>query len=237
MVIITGVSKGIGKALAEAYLNQGVKVIGIGRKNTLEHENYEFHEADLSIHDQVLLLLPLIKMWAQNEKELTFIHNAGVIGEINRFSTKSNDTAKVFQINVFSGIEIAHTILQNRPKDRTFNCIFMSSGAGKRPVPSWSAYCSSKAAVDLFLQTVYQEEIELGRTHFRCHSISPGVVDTDMQAEIRRTREADFSSRNTFKSYYDRLELENPRSVAKKIVQFLEKSEENQVVISVKDFR
>jgi hypothetical protein len=58
-----------------------------------------------------------------------------------------------------------------------------------------------------------------------------------MQAEIRRTREADFSSRNTFKSYYDRLELENPRSVAKKIVHFLEKSEENQVVISVKDFR
>lgn len=237
MVIITGVSKGIGKALAEAYLTQGVKVIGIGRKNTIEHENYEFHEVDLSIHDQVLLLLPLIKMWAQNEKELTFIHNAGVIGEINRFSTKSNDTAKVFQINVFSGIEIAHTILHNRPKDKVLNCIFMSSGAGKRPVPSWSAYCSSKAAVDLFLQTVYQEEIELGRTNFRCHSISPGVVDTDMQAEIRRTREADFSSRNTFKSYYDRLELENPRSVAKKIILFLEKSEENQVVISVKDFR
>jgi benzil reductase ((S)-benzoin forming) len=102
---------------------------------------------------------------------------------------------------------------------------------------TWAAYCASKSAVDLFLQTVHLEEEELGRRNFRCFSVSPGVVDTDMQAQIRKTKVDLFSTRNTFKGYYDKLELENPRSIAKKLILFLQKAEENHVLVSLKDFR
>ena len=46
--IITGVSRGMGKAIAEHYLNTGNKVIGIGRSHTIEDPNFEFISCDLS---------------------------------------------------------------------------------------------------------------------------------------------------------------------------------------------
>ena len=190
MVIITGTSRGIGKAIAEHYLSEGKTVIGIGRNHTIEHSNYTPVMCDLSIPDSVeKLSFPDL-----NSHELVFINNAGILGAVNYFERLPGDElAKVMQVNLFSGAMILQKLLQQTDKNLSFKAVFISSGAGKNPVASWASYCASKAAVDLFCQTIQLEEHQLGRSTFSCLSVAPGVVDTEMQSLIRSSSKETFS--------------------------------------------
>ena len=123
MIVITGTSKGIGKALAETYLATGEKVIGISRSNAIENENFEFFNVDLLQSITISELSPLIKVWCKSAQNLTFIHNAGVLGEIDRFSQKTDDTKSVFQVDLFAGIELLHLFLKFRSKEQHFDCV------------------------------------------------------------------------------------------------------------------
>jgi benzil reductase ((S)-benzoin forming) len=80
-----------------------------------------------------------------------------------------------------------------RRRDATGVLINISSGAGQKPVSGWSAYCASKAAVDMFTRVVATEEPALS-----AWSVAPGVIDTDMQAAIRSTAREDFPAIDRF---------------------------------------
>ena len=62
--------------------------------------------------------------------------------------------------------------------------VSISSGAGKKPYPGWGAYCTAKAGLDMLTRCVGVEQ--MNQPHpVEIYSIAPGVVDTDMQREIR----------------------------------------------------
>jgi benzil reductase ((S)-benzoin forming) len=230
MVIITGTSKGIGKAITETYLKLGQKVIGIGRSNTIEHPNYIHILCDLN--DPMAVRNIEIASFIQ-EEDLIFIHNAGVLGEIKRFSDQSTSSlSSTFQVNLFSGAEILQQLLKKCSLDQSLKIMFISSGAGKRPIPSWAGYCASKAAVDLFIQTIHLEELEKGRSQFLCYSFAPGVVDTAMQEHIRSISPSEFSSQNQFKTLKENGSLNTPESVALTIVKLLSMNEQQAIICS-----
>lgn len=233
MIVITGTSRGIGNELAKAYLANGDKVVGIGRTNTINHVNYTHIYCDLSDANQVAQLsLPF-----QNEP-IVFIHNAGTLGEINRFSQQENavlNLNEVMQVNFYAGASIAEKILKSTAPEDALTIVFISSGAGKRPIPSWSAYCASKAAVDIWLSTLQLEEVENGRSDFRCYAIAPGVVDTAMQNEIRSTKKEKFSSHNQFSTLKANGQLVPPSLVANKIVALIGQPMFDKVICSIND--
>lgn len=229
MIIITGTSRGIGKALAEHFLKTGKLVLGISRTCSLSHPNYTHIHLDL-VDEKAVKAFQFPNL--AGESEVVFIHNAGTIGKIQRVSDQQElDLQEVFQINLFSGAELVHGLFQYLPLDKKLTVIFISSGAGKRPIPSWAAYCASKAAVDLWLRTVQAEESEKGRS-ITCYSIAPGVVDTEMQQTIRRTPETDFSSLNRFVELHENEELRRPIDVAGKIATIIQSSSNDEIVIS-----
>lgn len=232
MVIITGTSRGIGKAIAENYLSQGKIVIGIGRNHTIEHSNYTPIVCDLSVPDSVeKLSFPDL-----NTDELVFIHNAGILGEVNYFERLPGDELmKVMQVNLFSGAGILQQLLQQINRDISFKAVFISSGAGKRPIASWASYCASKAAVDLFCQTIQLEEQQLGRTNFCCLSVEPGVVDTEMQALIRSSNKEAFSEVERFKDYKTSNQLYSPELVSKKLYKLIHEVKTDNVLYSLRD--
>lgn len=218
MIIITGTSSGIGFALAQLYLQTGEEVIGIGRRNTIVHPRYQHLSCDLSKADEVeqLILPPL-------SGNSIFIHNAGILGEVRHFTQQSaSNLQNVMQVNLFSGTCLVQKLLTQTALNEPLQVVFISSGAGKRAIPSWSAYCASKAAVDLWLQTIYLEEIEKGRTHFGCYTIAPGVVDTPMQAHIRTVAPSDFSSLQHFIALKAEEQLISPEEAARKITLILQ---------------
>lgn len=230
MIIITGTSRGIGKSLAALYLRQGKRVLGISRTCSLKHPNYTHVVLDLSDNNAAThLVFPDLS----KEEEVIFIHNAGTIGEIKRFSDQTSvDLQDVLQVNLFSGAQLLHQLLKSVDLPQKLSVVFISSGAGKRPIPSWAAYCASKAAVDLWLQTISQEEQEKGR-NIRCLAISPGVVDTDMQRTIRATNANDFSSHERFSELHANNELRSPDLVAQAIAKKISETDTSEIVVAI----
>lgn len=232
MVIITGTSRGIGKAIAENYLSLGETVIGIGRNHTIEHANYTPVSCDLSIPASVdHLSFPDL-----NTDELIFIHNAGILGEVNYFERLPGDELmKVMQVNLFSGAVLLQKLLQQASQNLPFKAVFISSGAGKNPIASWASYCASKAAVDLFCQTIQLEEQQLGRSNFTCLSVAPGVVDTEMQSLIRSSDKEAFSEVERFKDYKASNQLYSPELVSKKLHKLVHSMKTDKVLYSLRD--
>ena len=77
MIYITGVSRGLGKTIAELFLSKGEKVTGIGRSADISHENFTFLSCDLSDLNAVGQL-----NFTRTKEPITLINNAGIIGEM-----------------------------------------------------------------------------------------------------------------------------------------------------------
>jgi benzil reductase ((S)-benzoin forming) len=207
--IILGVSTGIGLGLAEHFLNKGHRVIGIGRKSSIQNPNYSFLQLDLSderaVHDFT---------FPEAKENLVFFYNSGILGEVMSISRQSEMNAKnVFQINYLAAFTLTQKVLK---LDFLEQIIYISSGAAKRAIPSWSQYCASKAALDMFAETL-QLELNTEARDIVVRSVAPGVVDTPMQTLIRETDESDFPSVENFRALHENGELSSPQEVAQKL--------------------
>jgi benzil reductase ((S)-benzoin forming) len=229
--IITGVSRGIGKALAEHFLSKNQSVIGIGRTNSIQNPNFQFIELDLLDSSAIENLeFPTIQ-----SEEIILINNAGIIGDIERISSmKADSIDEIMQVNVVAPIKLTRKVSEFCGNSKQFTLVNISSGAGKRPIPSWAGYCASKAAIDLFSQTFLLEEQELGKKT-RVYSVSPGVIDTDMQVQIRATDESSFSSLENFQKLKTEQKLETPERIALKLDKLLNIPYSNNVLIALND--
>ncbi|RPD50279.1 SDR family NAD(P)-dependent oxidoreductase [Hymenobacter sediminis] len=232
--IITGASRGLGKALAESVLSlPDTKVIGVSRHATIEHERYSHQPLDLS--DMLAVQNNLHKVFPQwpDAQSITLINNAAVLGEIGYLGEHQNEHFEfVFDVNIvapamlmntflsaYSGLSIPRTILN------------ISSGAAQRAVDGWGAYSASKAALDALSRTA-QKEQDLRGSGIRIRSLSPGILDTAMQEHIRTADEYSFSEAAKFASFYQKGKLANPVDIVDKIVSWLrETSYENRSVV------
>ena len=225
MYVVTGVSKGLGKAIVEELLIAGESVIGIGRKNSIEHKNYQFIECDLSVKNAVNSLSLGLK-----GEEIVLINNAGIIGEINRLSQqKSLDLNTILQVNSIAPMELAHKLYSQINEKDNFSLINISSGAANKSIPSWGAYCASKAALNMLTENFYLEELELGN-HPTVMAVSPGVIDTDMQVNIRATSKDNFSAVQNFIAMKEGNDLFSPKEAAKRLLNIINSHNKEQGV-------
>jgi NAD(P)-dependent dehydrogenase (short-subunit alcohol dehydrogenase family) len=77
---------------------------------------------------------------------------------------------------------MARAVLPDMLAARRGRIINLSSGAALRPLEGWSAYCAAKAGLAMLTRSL---ALEYGEAGIRAFGFAPGVVDTDMQAEIR----------------------------------------------------
>lgn len=231
-VIITGTGSGIGKALAEHCLELGHKVIGISRKNTIAHSNFVFLEKDLLTTAD----FDWLKSYVSFESELLLINNAGMLGSLERISEQAHsDINDVITLNTIRPMQLCQFVLQMLPISISLTIVNISSGAGKRPIAGWASYCSSKAALDLFSQTIALEEMERGRK-LKVYSVAPGVVDTPMQLQIRNADETSFSAVGNFKEIYEKGELTNVSDLVKKFQRLMDVPYDGKVIQSLREF-
>ena len=227
-IIITGISSGIGKACAEYYLGKGYKVLGISRRNTIEHENYRFISCDLSDPYQIEQLD--FKEELDRESEVILINNAGSIGEIKHFTNvTTNHFRELSNVNILAPQMLITMLFQQIAPKRIETIINISSGAAQRPIPSWAAYCASKAAIDMYSEALKVEMTELG-LKTKIYSVAPGVVDTNMQVVIRATSQEDFTSVANFQRMKEEGELRSPEQVALLLDQLIQQKEQGEVV-------
>jgi benzil reductase ((S)-benzoin forming) len=238
--IITGTSRGLGKALTEALLeDENNCVMGVSRNCTITHARYRHQPLDFS--DIAGVEHNLHKMFApfEDAQKLVLVNNAGVIGEIGYMGQSRNEHFEfVFDVNVIVPAMFMNLFLQSyqhRP-----NCekmvVNISSGAGQKAKDGWAAYCASKAALDMLSQTAQLEQNQLG-TGVKVFSLSPGLIDTEMQEQIREADAEQFSGVQQFRAYKAQGALVSPAQVAQKVMALMEQPAlAKAVVCSVRDF-
>lgn len=221
--LITGASRGLGRALAEAALARpDATVIGICRHATIQHERYQHQPLDLS--DLAAVQHNLHKVFARfaDAASLTLINNAAVLGEIGYLGEHQNEHFEfVFDVNLLAPAMLMNTFLsayQNRDIPRTI--LNISSGAAQRAVDGWGAYSASKAALDALSRTA-QKEQDLRNSGVSIRSLSPGVLDTPMQEHIRSADTRNFSEVAKFAGLHERGQLREPAEVAGQIMNWL----------------
>ncbi|RIJ36994.1 SDR family NAD(P)-dependent oxidoreductase [Pontibacter oryzae] len=237
--IITGASKGIGKALAEELLeDDNNRVVGVSRTCNIKHPNYRHQPLDFSDIEAVEHNLHKVFLPYPDAERLVLVNNAGVLGDIGYVGENMpNERFEfVFDVNVIVPAMLMNTFLQVYQQLEAEKVIVnISSGAGKSPVDGWASYCASKAALDMLSKTVQLEQEKRG-ANVRVYALSPGVVDTHMQEEIRHSDASKFSTVDKFRKYKENNELASLEQVAQKIHQFLQNTYKyNEVVVSVRD--
>jgi benzil reductase ((S)-benzoin forming) len=230
IAVITGTSSGIGKAIAELLLADGKTVIGIGRRHTIDHPAYEAMTCDLSDETSVRSL----SFEGKITMDVLLINNAGVLGDVRRLSDQqSPDIAEVLAVNTVAPAILMHAFSRICGERYKLTVVNISSGAAKRAIPSWAAYCASKAALEMLSETFFLEEREKGR-ETKVYAVSPGVVDTNMQAQIRAVDPKDFTASETFHSYRENNELAEPAIVARKLMKLLQLPYSGEVFVSLR---
>ena len=220
---ITGSSQGIGKALAEAILAENDQnfVVGISRSNSIAHERFVHIEADLS-RDISLTAQKLFEQYRPTKK-VVLVNNAGSLGHTAYFGKIDNQkTEQAIQLNINAPAILMNEFIKAYGNGKMNPLILnISSGAGKGPVDGWAVYCASKAALDMLSEVAMLEAGKRGSS-LKVFSVSPGVVDTEMQSEIRDTSQEDFSRVQQFVRLKKEGELTAPSEVAQKLMNIIQ---------------
>lgn len=212
-IYITGASRGIEKSLAEKLLESKENtVFGISRSCTIKHPNYKHFYLDFTDLDEV-------KNFTFPEHpeagRIVLINNSGILGDISQVGKMDNDLIiMTFNINIISPVLFTNEFINQYKKSDAIKLIFnTSSGAARYSIASWSTYCSSKAALDMFSKVVENEQL-LEDNNIRIFSIAPGIVDTKMQDEIREVKKEHFNDVDRFITYKNDNLLTSPEVVA-----------------------
>ncbi len=217
---ITGTSSGIGKALAETLLKHNHQVIGLSRKQSIKHANYTHIAIDLSDLKQV----KAFEFSANVKDNIILVNNAGTIGPILPVGRLvADEIIKLNNLNITAPQILCNQFIQKYQANikQSYQIINISSGAGKRPIDAWANYCASKAAIDLFTQTIEIELKERGKNNWRVFSIAPGVVDTPMQAFIRNANPKAFLNLQRFIDLKESNSLVSAGDVAIKLMEII----------------
>ena len=181
-IIITGVTNGIGMALAKQYIKQGHIVIGCGRDanvigsiSDLYSKNTDFQVVDISNYRQV-------SSWAQDIINKYgppdyLINNAGVINKNNYlWNITPDEFSSVIDINIKGVYNTIKEFVPGMIAKEKGTVVNLSSGWGRSTSPEVAPYCSSKWAIEGLSKSLAQE-LPDGIT---CVALNPGVIDTDM---------------------------------------------------------
>jgi benzil reductase ((S)-benzoin forming) len=230
IALVTGTSRGLGTAVAHAFLAEGWRVHGVSRTPAptalAASEGYVHHVQDLTDARAV-------EEWftgsfvraAGRPRRLALVNNAGRLAPLRGIhATHAREWVQSLTLNVAVPAWLMGACAQEFP-EATLRIVNISSGAATSPYPGWGAYCAGKAALRIAGQ-VFAAEVEelpaLAGRDARVVDYAPGVVATAMQAEIRSAELAHFPRRARFEALHTEGQLVDPARPAREVLRLIE---------------
>ncbi len=191
IILITGASDGIGKALALHAASLGAQVILHGRNATKLEKVYDEIEGINGAPRPSSAVLDLAAANAESYTSLAkslgddfgrldgLVHNAGILGE--RYSIEQYDAVlwqRVMHVNITSAFALTQVLLPLLQASDDPSIIFTSSGVGRTGKAFWGAYSVSKFATEGLSQVLADEH---RHTNLRANCINPGATRTAMR--------------------------------------------------------
>ena len=238
LVIVTGASRGLGQALAAQYLGAGAFVLGLARQASARLEpcgagGLEQWQVDLA--DPVPVARRLGTWLADFERRaagrlparVRVIHNAALLNDpADVADSEPGELARSLRVGLEAPVALTAAFLRATAHwdaaDR--RVLFVSSGLGRRALGGSGAYCAQKAGLDHFARALALEEAARPRGA-RVAAVAPGIIDTDMQRQLRGADPRRFAAQPQFDEWHRTGALDSPATAAAKLIALLERDD------------
>jgi benzil reductase ((S)-benzoin forming) len=222
--IVTGASRGLGRAIAAHLAAQGHEVLGLSRQTPAAPVGILQWPCDLSDPQPVAERL---QQWLAVKDgaayaSVNLVNNAALITTPAPLADSDLATlSAAARVGLEAPLLLTAAFLratQSWPGTR--RVLHISSGLGRRAMASAAAYCAVKAGLDHLARAQALEEA-LQPNGAKICSLAPGVIDTDMQVQLRSAAPADFPDRDNFVQMHESGRLDSPAEAAAKVVAYM----------------
>ncbi len=232
LTILTGASRGLGLALAEQLLAPDHTLVCISRKTNPELtrlaenagavlEQWTLDLAQTAIAEQTL------RQWLAGQSatywsSATLINNAcGLPPLLPLRDAKGDDLSYAMRVGLEAPLLLSSAFLDaTRHWAVSRKVLNISSGLGRRAMASQAAYCAAKAGMDHFIRCMALDEALYPNGAKVC-SLAPGVIDTDMQVQLRSADPAQFPDVINFSNMHTQGQLSSPAQTASNVLAYL----------------
>ena len=209
-LIITGHSQGLGKALAEHYLQQGWQVLGISRREWPQAPEH-LQQCVLDLADshrlQQALSGGILADFLSDADQWLLINNAAQVAP-NALTGKAGlpPIASAVSLNILAPLLLCEEAIRVAPPAGLGGIVHISSGAGRKVYPGWSVYGASKAFVRQFSLNL---RADLAGSGVRVSNIEPGLCGGTEFSNVRFKGDDERAAK-----LYENVEYIRPQDIA-----------------------
>lgn len=236
LTILTGASRGMGLAMARQLLQPGHTLLCISRRANPELAAAA-RAAEVPLAQWTLDLLDpapaadRLQDWLQGLDPKSFtaarlINNAAMLPRIGPVSALGHeDFAHALRVGLEAPLALSAAFLRaTEAWGLPRRVLHISSGLGRRAMASQAAYCAVKAGLDHASRCMALEEA-LKPQGARVCALAPGVIDTDMQGQLRSADPAHFPDQGGFAQLQAQGLLWSPEEAARRVLAYLERED------------
>ena len=217
LYVVTGATRGLGEALAGQIAAQADnRLVTLGRARS-DAINIQVDLADGAAVERAGDELER-RISGRPFDRAVLINNAGVIAPVGPLEkVDAAELARNLAVNFTAPILLMRRFLDATHAVGLRRIVNISSGAARRPIFGWSAYCAAKAGLDMASRVVALEATTRGLA-VEVASLAPGVIDTSMQATVRGASAEDFVDVERFRAMKEEGTLRPAADVAADIL-------------------
>lgn len=221
LYVVTGTTQGLGKALADAIsLDSGNELVALARAPDGPIPGGMRFEADLADGAALERAFDRVERHISGKRyaKAVLVNNAGIVSPVGPLEKLDGDALeRNLAVNLVAPMRLMRRFLAATSAIPVVRIINISSGAGRRPIFGWSAYCAAKAGLDMATRVVALEASTRARA-VEAVSLAPGVIDTAMQSLVRGASHEDFVDIERFRAMKAGGELRRAEDVAADIL-------------------
>jgi benzil reductase ((S)-benzoin forming) len=210
LYIVTGTTRGLGAALARRIaLDPSNELVAIDRGQADFADGAAVERACDEIERRIA---------GKAYAKAVLINNAGIVAPVAPLDrADAGEIERNLTVNLIAPMRLMGRFIRMTPAVPVRRVINISSGAGRRPVFGWGAYCAAKAGLDM-ASRVLALEAETRGLALEVSSLAPGVIDTPMQETLRASNASDFVDIERFRAMKAEGTLRPPDEVAADIL-------------------
>jgi 3-oxoacyl-[acyl-carrier protein] reductase len=191
IALVTGGSRGIGRAVVELLASEGAKVTFFYRGNTaaadevvakLRASGHDAHAEQVDVTDAAACTAAVEKLAERDGRIDVLVNNAGVIRDNALTGLDDEDIRVVLDTNVGGVFNVTRAVVPYMVMQRAGCIVNLSSVAGDKGGRGQSNYAASKGAVNALTRAL---AVELAPRKIRVNAVAPGVIETEMSQAVR----------------------------------------------------